>query len=93
MTTYIAAAATCWKCHRNITVYAWPPYGDVWKEEQPPNPIPKTIHYRKTFTTEQFYWINVCPHCDAVQGDWYLYCEPDGAFFRLGQEDYPSPDA
>jgi hypothetical protein len=30
-------------------------------------------------------WANTCPYCGAVQGNWFLYHEPDGAFF--GWED------
>jgi Domain of unknown function (DUF5710) len=27
--------------------------------------------------------VNHCPHCRAPQADYYLHCEPDGAFFTL----------
>jgi hypothetical protein len=26
---------------------------------------------------------NHCPHCRALQGDYFLHCEPGGAFFSL----------
>jgi hypothetical protein len=29
------------------------------------------------------YVANHCPHCGALQGDYYLHCEPTGAFFTL----------
>ncbi len=29
------------------------------------------------------YLANHCPHCRALQGDYFLHCEPSGAFFSL----------
>ncbi len=29
------------------------------------------------------YLANHCPHCRALQGDYFLHCEPGGAFFTL----------
>ncbi len=29
------------------------------------------------------YLANHCPHCRALQGDYFLHCEPKGAFFTL----------
>ena len=33
------------------------------------------------------YWANLCVHCRALQGDFYLHSEPDGPFFE-GPEDF-----
>lgn len=30
--------------------------------------------------------MNFCAHCQAVQGDSFLYSEPDGAFFFMSEE-------
>ena len=31
-------------------------------------------------------WANGCVHCDALQGAFYLYMEPDGPFFGGADE-------
>ncbi len=31
------------------------------------------------------YLIHVCTECDAHFGDFYLHCEPDGAFFPMDE--------
>lgn len=33
------------------------------------------------------YFMNVCCHCRAHFGDFYLHCEPDGPFFPIEEED------
>lgn len=40
-------------------------------------------HYRVDFskTTQGSYWMNHCEHCGMKQGDFEMYCEPQGAFF------------
>ena len=32
-------------------------------------------------TAESYYFMNHCEHCEAKLGDFFLHCEPDGAFF------------
>ena len=44
------------------------------------------IAYSKT--AESNYWANHCEHCGALQGDFFLYSEPGGAFFPLEIEEY-----
>jgi len=44
------------------------------------------IAYSKT--AESSYWANHCEHCGALQGDFFLHSEPDGAFFPLEIEEY-----
>jgi hypothetical protein len=41
-------------------------------------------HYSKTVEFE--YYANICT-CGANFGDWYLFCEPGGAFFPESEED------
>ncbi|QJQ02338.1 conjugal transfer protein TraC [Herbaspirillum rubrisubalbicans Os34] len=42
-------------------------------------------HYRLDFskTTQSSYWMNHCEHCGMKQGDFEMYCEPQGAFFPV----------
>ena len=44
-------------------------------------------HYRVDFskTTQSSYWMNHCEHCGMKQGDFEMYCEPQGAFFPMGE--------
>jgi hypothetical protein len=39
-------------------------------------------HYRLTHSgpTDSEYWLNHCQHCGASQEDYWLHCEPEGAF-------------
>ena len=36
-------------------------------------------------TTQSFYYINHCDTCSASLGDFYMYSEPDGAFFPMSE--------
>ncbi|MCX8565576.1 MAG: hypothetical protein ON057_000303 [Glomeribacter sp. 1016415] len=44
-------------------------------------------HYRVDFskTTQSSYWMNHCEHCGMKQGDFEMYCEPQGAFFPIDE--------
>lgn len=44
-------------------------------------------HYRVDFsnTTQSSYWMNHCEHCGMKQGDFEIYCEPQGAFFPMDE--------
>ena len=44
-------------------------------------------HYRVDFskTTQSSYWMNHCEHCGMKQGDFEMYCEPQGAFFPMDE--------
>jgi len=48
-----------------------------------------TRSYRVDFskTTQSSYLMNHCEHCGMKQGDFSMYCEPQGAFFSLNQQD------
>jgi hypothetical protein len=39
------------------------------------------IEWRFSRTAGDSYWANICPHCGALFGDFFLHCEPGGAFF------------
>lgn len=73
----------CWKCKREIIVFAWPK--DGLHDESAPRvePIPRTIRYRFSKTAGDKYWVNTCSHCQSIQGDFFLYSEPDGPFFAV----------
>lgn len=44
-------------------------------------------HYRfGTTKSAGQYFMNFCAHCQAAQGDFFLYSEPDGAFFFMSEE-------
>jgi len=78
----------CWKCKREILVFTWPSGEDkapVLFENQAPKlkPIPRTIQYRFSKMAGTTYWVNTCPYCKAIQGDFFLNMEPDGAFFGV----------
>lgn len=36
------------------------------------------------------YFMNTCSNCGCVQGDFFLYSEPDGAFFLMSEGDVES---
>jgi len=42
-------------------------------------------HYHIDFskTIQSSYWMNHCEYCDTKQGDFMLYCEPEGAFYPI----------
>ena len=77
----------CWRCKREIIVYAWPKASE-WDNSAPKmKPIPQTIQYRYSKTVGDKYWVNTCPRCNSIQGDWPLFCEPDGPFFGIRCEE------
>ena len=77
----------CWKCKREIIVFAWPKASE-WDNSAPKmEPIPQTIQYRYSNTIGGKYWVNTCPRCKSIQGDWFLFSEPDGPFFGIRCEE------
>ena len=48
-----------------------------------------TVHYRNDFskTTQSFYWMNHCEHCEMKQGDFELFEEFDTPFCPLNMRD------
>jgi hypothetical protein len=87
---YRYAPYVCWSCKEKMLVYAWPPNREHFPQEEPPHGKPPSIKWVKTRTAETSYWGNVCPHCNNVQGGWFVHIEPDSPLFGLGEiEDSP----
>lgn len=82
---YRYAPHECWKCHRKILVYAWPPNRELFSKKEPPENKPATIQWRPTGMSDTYYWANTCPHCDRVQGDFFVHAEPNSPLFGLGE--------
>lgn len=81
---YRYAPYQCGKCGKQIVIYKWYDNSLIEGEiEKPPEPIPHTIQERHTNMSGETYWANTCPHCDSVQGDFYISNEPDSPFFSL----------
>ncbi len=78
---YRAAIARCWGCRRSILVFTWPGW-EIHPTRAPHAAArPRTVRQTYSATMRTHYWANTCPHCGRLQGDFPLYCEPDGAFF------------
>lgn len=82
---YHVVAHTCWRCGVEMVAYEWPG-GGTRSLRRPPEPIPATVQYRVTEGAGD-YWANCCPHCSAVQGDYYL--ARDNADFARVREANP----
>lgn len=68
----------CWKCKQPTLVFTWPDKDETKIPAKEPRP--KVIQYRFSNTMGAKYWLNVCLNCNSIQGDFYLYGEPDGPF-------------
>lgn len=77
----------CWKCKHEIIVFAWPKDGMHDKATPKVKPYPRTVQYRFSKTVGDKYWVNTCPYCESIQGDFFLYSEPDGPFFTVDLEE------
>lgn len=78
---YRHSFVTCYRCERDTLVFTWPGQ-DVDPSVAPrKEPRPKQLRYSYSKTRERKYWGNRCSRCDALQGDWFLYREPEGPFF------------
>ncbi|MDP2809490.1 MAG: hypothetical protein Q8O34_05025 [Rhodocyclaceae bacterium] len=71
----------CYKCEKEILAFAWP--HKIPREK----PIPETIGRRATSMSGCKYWNNSCHYCHAVQGEFFLFHEPDGPFFAFEYSD------
>lgn len=81
----------CWKCKNEIIVFAWPKVGMNSSSDPQVIPRPKTVQFRFSKTAGHYYWVNTCPYCKSIQGDFFLYFEPDGPFFGINNmEDSPA---
>ncbi len=78
---YRRADRECWKCSQVTAVYTWTGH-EAWGQDEPPlDGRPPTVQFIHSSVVPDGYWGNVCEHCGAIQGDWYLFMEPDGPFF------------
>jgi hypothetical protein len=78
----------CWKCKREIIVFAW--QGSETSNDFVPElkPIPRTVQ----FFSKADGWVNTCPLCESVQGDYFLYDIPTGPFFTYNRYITHSPE-
>jgi predicted RNA-binding Zn-ribbon protein involved in translation (DUF1610 family) len=80
--TYFRTAYNdCWKCGKEILIFVWP--GDSMHSHKLPSGLerPKTIQFRYSKMAGTKYWANTCPYCNSIQGDFFLYSEPDSPLF------------
>lgn len=80
--TYFRTAFTnCWRCKKPILVFDWPDK-NLHQNSKPSKPdMPKTIQYKFSKTIKRKYWVNTCPYCKSIQGDFFLFLEPDSPLF------------
>lgn len=73
----------CWKCGEEILVFAWP--GKDLHHSVPSEQYqkPKTIQLRYSKMAGTKYLANTCPYCNSIQGDFFLFFEPEGPFFGI----------
>jgi len=80
-TFFRTAYNDCWKCGEEILIFVWP--NDSMRGDLLPNGIgrPETIQFRYSKMAKTKYWANTCPYCNSLQGDFFLYSEPDSPLF------------
>jgi len=78
---YRATYSECWKCNEDILLFTWPGCRNENEEITPKEPRPKTVQYRYSKTAGINYWSNTCPYCESLQGEFFLYSEPDSPLF------------
>jgi hypothetical protein len=78
---YLAAVAPCWACKADIVWYWWP--GVPFAADRPPSPMPSTIKFRHSKMYGGKYWMNVCPGCQAPQGDNFVFLANASPFAHL----------
>jgi len=84
---YRYSPGKCYKCKREIIIFAWPKTSE-WDRSPPKvKPIPKTIQLRYGNTIGNKYWANTCPYCKAIQGDFFLFYEVDSPLFGISRKD------
>jgi len=77
---YRTAFLDCWKCNKEVLIFNW--NKDL---ETPPQPMPKTVEKKLVKTTEIEHWVNNCPYCENIQGDFFIDSEPDSPMFVLDE--------
>lgn len=89
-TYYRYGFCQCWRCKREIVVFAWPRGGSHDDSAPKMKARPRTVQYCFSKTIGRKYWANTCPYCQSIQGDFFLYHEPEGPFFGVSiDEDSP----
>lgn len=78
---YRATYSECWKCNKDILWFTWPGCRDENEEITPKEPRPKTVQYCYSKMAGIKYWSNICPYCESLQGEHFLYSEPDSPLF------------
>lgn len=82
---YTTGITTCWKCRHATLVYTWKGHVE-WCQHAPPEPRPRTLSFEYSKVVRHKYWANTCGNCGRLQGDYFLYNEPDGPFFGMSQQ-------
>lgn len=82
---FIERETECWRCGKRIKVYTWPGH-EMWADTCPEEGRPATVRRMYSATIGREYWANSCSGCGRIQGDWFLYAEPDGPFFEMVDE-------
>jgi hypothetical protein len=80
---YRYSICSCYRCKRQIIVYAWPKNDivnfdddNVETQSSPmPEPIPCTIQYRYSKFFDSYDWVNTCPYCNCTQSDYHLFLD------------------
>ena len=76
---YVTDSCSCWTCGNETLVYRWD--GQPWASQPPPEPRPRTVKFRFSKALGYYYWVNTCGRCGWLQGDHYLFNDPDGVFY------------
>ena len=61
-------------------------------KKRPRKKPPRTVLYAYSRTLRGDYWVNTCPFCGAIQGDFFMYRPWEGPFAPLHVLD-DSPEA
>lgn len=80
---FVVRTTKCWRCGALIQVYTWKDH-ELWPQSCPEKGRPASVQWQKSEVVEGGYWANTCSRCGVIQGDWHLYCEPDGVFCSAG---------
>lgn len=73
----------CWGCKQEMLVFTWPGNGG-YATDLPRNvPRPRTFRFVKTEKAIHAYWLNTCPHCNAPQGDTYVFSRDFSPFYNF----------
>lgn len=73
----------CWKCKKEILVFTWPGHSNFTIDEPQVEPKPPSIKFKYSNTIKSKYWVNCCPYCNSIQGDFFLYNQSGNPFFGL----------